>query len=117
MIEHVKGVENAEEILSVPGIDAFFIGPNDLHNSMGKPPAFESDAPEFVQALDHLLKLGEKHGVPGGIHVIDAAAAQRRIEQGFQFIAVASETGMMLSKSGEVTKALGIGAGKQTAKY
>ena len=24
MIEHVKGVENAEEILSVPGIDAFF---------------------------------------------------------------------------------------------
>ena len=117
MIEHVKGVEKADEILSVPGIDAFFIGPNDLHNSMGKPPAFESNAPEFVQALDHLLKLGKRHNVPGGIHVIDAAAARRRIEQGFQFMAVASETGMMLSKAGEVTRELGIKAGKQTAKY
>jgi 4-hydroxy-2-oxoheptanedioate aldolase len=117
MIEHVKGVENAEAILSVPGIDAFFIGPNDLHHSMGRPPAFESDHKEFVQALDHLLKLGKKLNVPGGIHVVDAAAAQRRVSQGFQFIAIASEAGIMLSKTSEITRTLGIGAGKQTAKY
>jgi len=117
MIEHVKGIENAEAILSVPGIDAFFIGPNDLHNSMGRPPVFESDHPEFVQGINHLLELGKKHKVPAGIHVIDAPTAQRRIDQGFQFVAVGSETGMMLSKAGEITKVLGIGGGKQTAKY
>jgi 4-hydroxy-2-oxoheptanedioate aldolase len=117
MLEHIRSVENADEILAVPGIDAFFIGPNDLHNSMGKPPVFESDAPEFVQAVNHLLATGKKHKVPGGIHVADAAAAQRRMTQGFQFIAIASETGMMLSKAGEITKALGIGTGKATAKY
>jgi 4-hydroxy-2-oxoheptanedioate aldolase len=117
MIETVEAVRNAEAILSVPGVDAFFIGPNDLHNSMGKPPAFESDAPEFVQALDHLLKLGKKYNVPSGIHVADAAAAQRRIAQGFQFVAVSSETGLMLAKAAEVTKALGIASGKSTAKY
>jgi 4-hydroxy-2-oxoheptanedioate aldolase len=117
MLEHVKGIEKADEILSVPGIDAFFIGPNDLHNSMGKPPMFDSEEKEFVQAIDHLLALGKKHRVPSGIHVADAAAAQRRMAQGFQFIAISSETGMMLSKAGEFTKALGISAGKATAKY
>ena len=117
MIEQAQGVENADEILSVPGIDAFFIGPNDLHASLGKPPAFESDAPEFVQALDHLLQAGRRHNVPGGLHVIDAAAAQRRIAQGFRFIAVGSDAGMMLAKAGEITKALGIGSTGPMVKY
>jgi 4-hydroxy-2-oxoheptanedioate aldolase len=117
MLETAEAVENADEILSVPGIDAFFIGPNDLHNSYGKPPVFESAAPEFVQALDRLLAAGKKHKVPGGIHVIDAAAAQRRIAQGFQFIAVTSEAGMMLSKAAEITKALNLGSDATAAKY
>jgi len=108
MLEHIQAVRNAEEILSVPGIDAFFIGPNDLHNSMGLPPVFESTNAEFVQAVDHLLALGKKLKIPAGIHVIDAAAALRRIEQGFQFVAIASETGMMLSKAAEITKTLGL---------
>ncbi len=34
-IEHIQGVENADAILSVPGVDACFIGPNDLAASMG----------------------------------------------------------------------------------
>jgi 4-hydroxy-2-oxoheptanedioate aldolase len=117
MLEQVEAVQNAEQILSVPGIDAFFIGPNDLHNSLGKPPAFDSDAPEFTHAIDHLLKTGKKFNVPAGIHVVDAAAAHRRIAQGFQFLAVASETGMMLSKAAEITKTLGLGSGKAAAKY
>jgi 4-hydroxy-2-oxoheptanedioate aldolase len=61
--------------------------------------------------------MGKKHNVPAGIHVIDAAAAQRRLAQGFQFIAVTSETGMMLSKAAEITKALNLGSAKQTVKY
>src|SRR5438874_37495 len=118
MAEHIKAVENAEEIFSVPGIDAVFIGPNDLHNSMCKPPCFESEDKQFVEALEHVLKTARKHGVAAGIHVADADAAQRRIAQGFQFIAVASEAGMMLSKAQEIAKTLGISASKgPVAKY
>lgn len=116
MLETKQAVQNAEEILSVPGIDAYFIGPNDLHNSLGKPPAFESDAPEFLDALEKIKAAGKKFSVPGGIHVADAAAAKRRRDEGYQFIAVASEAGMMLSKASEITTALGLG-GKATAKY
>src|SRR5215472_8731317 len=69
MAEHVKAIEAADEILSVPGIDAVFIGPNDLHHSLGKPPSFESDDPAFTDALAHILKTARKHGVAPGIHV------------------------------------------------
>src|ERR1700694_1640710 len=44
--EHIQSVENADAIFSVPGIDAIFIGPQDLAASMrgpdGKPPSAEA---------------------------------------------------------------------------
>ena len=117
MAEHIKAIEAAEDIISVPGIDVVFIGPNDLHNSMGKKPMFDSDDKMFTDAVAHILKTAKKHGVAPGIHVLDAAAAQRRIAEGFQFIAITSEAGMMLAKAGEFAKTLGLGGGKAVAKY
>ncbi len=117
MAEHVKAIAAADEILSVPGIDVIFIGPNDLHHSMGRPPVFDSDHPEFVDAVQHILKTARQHGVAPGIHVANAEAARRRMDEGFQFIAVASEAGMMLTKAAEIARALGLGGGKAVAKY
>ncbi len=117
MAEHVKAIEAAEEIISVPGIDVIFIGPNDLTNSMGKKPVFESNDKQFTEAVDRILTLARKYGVAPGIHVVDADAAQRRIADGFQFVAVASETGMMLAKAREIADKLGLGKGKAVAKY
>jgi 4-hydroxy-2-oxoheptanedioate aldolase len=118
MAEHVKAIAAMDEILSVPGIDVVFIGPNDLHNSMGKPPAFESNDKEFVDAVNHVFKMARKHGVAPGIHVVDAEAARRRLAEGFQFIAVGSEAGLMLSKAQEVMRTLGLDTGKgAVAKY
>ncbi|MSU63775.1 MAG: 2-dehydro-3-deoxyglucarate aldolase [Pedosphaera sp.] len=117
MAEHVKGIEAADEILSVPGIDVVFIGPNDLHKSMGKKPAFESDAPEFIDALKHIQKTAAKYNVATGIHVLDADAAKRRIAEGFQFIAVTSDVGMLLGRAAQFTKTLGLGADKLVTKY
>jgi 4-hydroxy-2-oxoheptanedioate aldolase len=84
---------------------------------MGKRPVFDSDDKQFTDAVAHVLKTAKKHGVAPGIHVLDAAAAQRRISEGFQFIAITSEAGMMLAKAGEFAKTLGLGAGKTVAKY
>jgi 4-hydroxy-2-oxoheptanedioate aldolase len=116
MMEHIKAIEAADQILSVPGVDVAFIGPNDLTNSMGKKPVFESDDKEFKDAVAHVLATARKHGVAPGIHVLDAPAAQRRLGEGFQFIAITSEAGMMLAKAGEIAKNLGLG-GKVVAKY
>ena len=115
--EHIDAVERADEILSVPGIDAFFIGPNDLLKSMGLKPAMESDDPAFVQALAHLVATGKKHGVAPGIHTADASAAKRRVAEGFQFVAVASDVAMMLAKAQDELAAMGLGGAGQVVRY
>ena len=117
MAEHVDAVANIESILNVPGIDAVFVGPNDLHASMGLAPNFDSDSPQFNEALKTILAHAKARGIAAGIHVTDAAQAQRRIAEGWQFIAVISEAGFMLGKAIEITKALGLGKGQAAAKY
>jgi len=117
MAEHVDAVANIEAILSVPGIDAVFVGPNDLHASMGLPPSFDSDHPRFNEALQKINAAARARGIASGIHVADAAQARRRMKEGWQFIAVASEAGLMLAKAAEVARTLGLGAGRAAAKY
>lgn len=117
MVEHVLAVENLEAIAAVPGVDVLFIGPNDLHNSMGCAPAFESEDPRFLAAMDKVLEVCKKRGIAPGIHVADMAAAKRRLAQGFRFIAVASEAGFLLAKSREILTGLGRGGSREVAKY
>ena len=51
-IEHIDAVKNIDEIFSVPGIDAFIIGPYDLSGSLGKPGAFDDKDVENAIATD-----------------------------------------------------------------
>ena len=96
MMEHFKAVENADAILSVPGIDAVFIGPYDLSASMGR--AGELAHPDVVGALQKILDACKRHGVPPGLHVVsmDPDDVQRRIEQGYRFIACSTDTEFVL---------------------
>ncbi len=97
-IEHIDGVNNAEEILSVPGVDACFIGPNDLAASMGLGlgVSLEADHPELVEAILHVRDTAKKHGVAPGVHTSGAEGVNFRIDQGFQFCAMASELRYMI---------------------
>lgn len=98
-IEHIQGVENAAEILSVPGVDATFIGPNDLAASMGLGLGvpLESDQPQLVEAITHVRETAVEYGVAPGIHTSSAAAVNQRIAEGFQFCAMASELRYLLA--------------------
>lgn len=98
-IEHITGVENADAILSVPGVDACFIGPNDLAASMGigLGVPLESNDPALVEAIFAIRDACLRNGVAPGIHTSGAAGANQRIEEGFQFLALASELKYMLS--------------------
>jgi len=97
-IEHIDGVEHADEILSVPGVDACFIGPNDLAASMGLGLGvpLESDEPRLVEAILHVRDTARRHGVAPGVHCSHAVGVNFRIGQGFQFCAMASELRYML---------------------
>ena len=116
--EHIKAVEDADKIFSLPGIDAIFVGPNDLAASMrgkdGKGPSADATA----QALKHVLATCKKHKVAAGLHCGSAEEVNLRIEEGWQFLAIGSELRMMLQGVNQVIQKLGTGKGKEEmAKY
>lgn len=95
--EHIQAVEDADSIFSVPGIDAIFVGPHDLAASMrskdGKPPSAEATN----QAMKKILDTCRKHKVAPGLHCGSPEEAKIRIDEGWQFIAVASELRLMMN--------------------
>ncbi len=97
-IEHIRGVEAAEEILSVPGVDACFIGPNDLAASMGMGLGvpLESDNPRLSEAILHIRDTAIRNNVAPGVHCSDAAGVNQRLAEGFRFCAMASELRYLL---------------------
>lgn len=95
-IEHTDAVRNAREILSVPGIDAYFVGPSDLSASLGVRDTWNPDFPAYWDAVESVRSVAEELGVPGGIHTSGPSAAQF-IELGYQFIAVGFDTSYLAS--------------------
>src|SRR5215475_11228514 len=80
--EHIKAVEDADRIFSVAGIDAVFVGPNDLAASMrgkdGKGPGAEASN----QALKRILQTCKKPNVPASLHCGSAQEVKLPIERG-----------------------------------
>jgi 4-hydroxy-2-oxoheptanedioate aldolase len=115
--ESPTGVANAEEIYSLPGVDAIFVGPVDLRAQMRKPDGTEANDDEFEAMIQRVIGIGKKTCTPTGMHVMDPQTALRRAEQGMQFIAVGSELRMMTEKASETIKALGVAEHKELVKY
>lgn len=101
-IEHIDAVRAAREILTVEGVDACYIGPNDLAGSMGIPPSTTPTHPEHAAAIMEVLDVAKEVGKPAGIHCADATQVRLCIEQGFQFIACANDVAMLRSAATEM---------------
>ena len=101
--EHIQAVEIADEIYAVPGIDAVFVGPNDLAYSMRKADGTMPTKDDFEETLTRIREAAQRQKVPCGLHVFTAADALRRAEQGWQFIAVGSELKMMLDGAADAS--------------
>ena len=89
-IESPEGVENIDEIISVPGVGGIFIGPSDLSTTMG----FASPAaPQVEEAIQTVLSSCLAHDVPCAI-TTGSGSVQQRIEQGFRFVTVGADSGL-----------------------
>jgi len=84
-VETVATVEALPELLEVPGIDVYFIGPNDLSQSLGYPAQLHEPAVQTLidQAVDQILAAG-KHA---GIYVRNAEEMKRYRDRGVRFLA------------------------------
>jgi 4-hydroxy-2-oxoheptanedioate aldolase len=102
MIETRDALNNLDEILSVPGLDAIYIGPADLSNALGCTPTFDQTEKPVVEAIDFILAGAKKHKVVAGIHNGTPEYAQKMIDKGFQFVTIASDARLMAAKAAEV---------------
>lgn len=95
MIEHIDAVQCAEEILSVGGIDMCLIGTGDLAGSMGLNVTADEPDHSLENVINGILQVCKKMKVAAGIFVDTAEEAIERIQQGFQFIPVATDAMFM----------------------
>lgn len=89
MIESPRSVENLDAICAIPGIDAVFVGPNDMTVSMGIPE--ERDHPDFIAIMQRIIDTADRHGVAAGCHFHKLEHSQRLIAQGGRFIPYGSD--------------------------
>jgi 2-keto-3-deoxy-L-rhamnonate aldolase RhmA len=86
MIESKEGLGNVEEILAVQGVNAAFIGPQDLRLSLQLPSGRDGNEPEFQAALQKIMLAGKKLKIPVGSIGVGADVAKFRSELGMKFL-------------------------------
>jgi 4-hydroxy-2-oxoheptanedioate aldolase len=92
-IESAAAVAAAEAIATLDGVDVLFVGPRDLSHDLGAPG--ELTAPAFTEALERVLAASRKHGKACGLLVNDGAAAAKRLEQGWSFVGIGSDSTLL----------------------
>lgn len=92
-IETAEAVERAEEIAAVKGVDVLFVGPLDLSVNLGVPRQF--DHPSFRAALERVVAAASKHGKAAGILLVREEQLEETINDGFRFVALGSDAGMV----------------------
>jgi 2-keto-3-deoxy-L-rhamnonate aldolase RhmA len=94
-IETRRAVENLEDILSVPGVDACYVGPHDLSCSLGLGVPPQWDNPDYLKVLSIILGAAEKHHKPVGMYT-SVDTIEWALERGFRFNTVGDADGFLL---------------------
>jgi 4-hydroxy-2-oxoheptanedioate aldolase len=102
MIETVQAVDRAGEILAVPGIDAVFVGPNDLAVSAGLDSSYEASDPEHRRLIEAIARAAHSHGVAAGIMCGSPEVAAQWHQMGFVMLGLQSDTRLLAAASEEI---------------
>lgn len=86
MIETAEGLENIDEIAATPGVDATYIGPNDLAISLGLGRTPWPESPELEAKMQHVIDRTREAGKVAGCDVRDAEQTHYWADRGAQFM-------------------------------
>jgi len=103
-IEGVKGINNLDEILSVPGIDVIFIGPYDLSQSLGIPG--EVHHPLVTEKMKEVVSKCKKNKIAVGTFADDVETAKSWISLDVQYMAFSVDVGILYEVSKKIVEKL-----------
>jgi 4-hydroxy-2-oxoheptanedioate aldolase len=106
MIETAEALENLDDILSVPGVDAIYVGPADLSLALGCTPKLDQTEAPVVEAQKKIVAACKRHRIVAGIHNATAAYASKMIAEGYQFVTLASDARFLAAKAADEVKAV-----------
>lgn len=92
--ETKKAVENIDDLVSIPGVDAVMIGPNDLSLSLGI--SGELKHPLMADAYQRVIAACQKYGVAPGVHLMDLDSVKEWIGRGMRFITYQNDVRFLL---------------------
>jgi len=92
-VETQTALDNLEKIAAVEGVDGVFIGPADLHASLGY--TGETNNPKVMPVIDEAIRRIRKCGKAPGILTTVEADARRWLDCGGLFVAVGVDTGVL----------------------
>lgn len=98
-IESPAGVAIVDELMAVDGIDALFVGPNDLSQSLGI--MGQTDHPKFLEAMDKVIAAAKKAGKYSGIHMMSTDALQPWVEKGMSLNLWSNDVTMLMTAARE----------------
>ena len=96
-IETRTALDSLEAIAGVDGVDGVFIGPADLHASLGY--AGETSRPEVKELIDDAIRRIRKAGKAAGVLTGVEADARRWLDLGCQFVAVGLDASILARES------------------
>ena len=94
ILETKEALENLEQIMAVPGVDALYFGLFDLCLSMGLNP-MEMPFPEVEAQIERAAEAGRKAGVAVGIGVGSPEDLNKRLDQGLRFMSYGTDYTLM----------------------
>jgi 4-hydroxy-2-oxoheptanedioate aldolase len=95
MVESAAALSSLEEILSVPGLDGVYVGPNDLALSLGERPG-QSPVPRPVHsALEQVVTAAHAAGRLAGAFAADGAAARGLADLGYDLVTPGNDVAML----------------------
>jgi 4-hydroxy-2-oxoheptanedioate aldolase len=104
MVETVQAVGLVDEILSVTGVDAVFVGPNDLAVSAGVDSSYEGRDPGHRKMIERVADSARDHGVTAGIMCGSPEVAKQWQEVGYQMLALDSDTRLLATASEQIAE-------------
>jgi 2-keto-3-deoxy-L-rhamnonate aldolase RhmA len=103
-IETREAVSNLEAIAQVPGVDALFLGPGDLSAAMGHTGNIAH--PEVNEVITDVIARCKRIGKPCGIVGPTPDSVNGFIKLGYDFVAIASDMGMMMRQANAFIEAV-----------